>query len=164
MKKTWLWAGIASLLLAAPTFAQDYAKSCEKFKADIAKQKATCAEEDAAAAKLACKTKEDMNAALKLFQTCGNKAVAAATAGAKSGGAAGSSSASKEWRCKAVDPADHKDIAEAAAPKMTECTAALKEKVKAARCSAGGDKVEFLNQSWVVNKWTPGTKATVACK
>jgi hypothetical protein len=164
MKKSWLGGGLAVLLLAGPALAQDYAASCEKFKGDLAKQKANCAEENAEAAKLACKTKDDMNAALKLFQKCGSKAVAAATAGAKAGSAGAGSTATKEWKCKAVDPKDSKDIAEAVAPKMTECTTALKEKVKAARCSATTDKVEFLNQSWVVSKWSPGTKSTVACK
>src|SRR5262245_19556864 len=115
MKKTWLGGGIAALLLAGPAFAQDYSKSCEKFKADIAKQKATCPDEDAAAAKLACKTKEDMNAALKLFQACGNKAVAAATAGKSGGAAAGAAaaSASKDRHYQDLDATDNKDIAEA---------------------------------------------------
>jgi hypothetical protein len=174
MKKTWLMGGLA-VILAGPAFAQDpMVQGCEKFKADIAKQKDACAEENAAAAKISCKGKDDLNAALKLFQVCGKKATAAATSG-KSTGAGASSTASagggakegaptREWKCKAVDIADNKDIAEAAAPRMTECSAALKEKVKAARCSTGGDKVEFLNQTQVGSRWTKGVKATVACK
>jgi hypothetical protein len=174
MKKTWLLGGLAALMLAAPARSQDaIVQGCEKFKADIAKQKDACSEENAAAAKISCKTKDDMNAALKLFQTCGKKSVAAATSGGKTassttaskdGAAAKDSGATKEWKCKAVDVTDNKDIAEASAPKMMECMTALKEKVKAARCSAGAEKVEFLNQSWVINRWSKGTKLSVTCK
>ena len=180
MKKTWLMGGLA-VILAGPSLAQDaMVQGCEKFKADIAKQKDACAEENTAAAKITCKGKDDLNAALKLFQTCGKKATAAATsgksAGASSSASAGSSggaakegsakegAATREWKCKAVDIADNKDIAEAAAPKMMECSAALKEKVKAARCSTGGDKVDYLNQTQVGSRWTKGVKSTVACK
>ena len=171
MKKTWLMGGLAAIL-AGPSFAQDaMVQGCEKFKADIAKQKDACAEENTAAAKISCKGKDDMNAALKLFQQCGKKATAAATSG-KSAGASASSSGgtakegapTREWKCKAVDVADNKDIAEATAPKMMECSAALKEKVKAARCSTGGDKVDYLNQTQVGSRWTKGVKSTVACK
>ena len=175
MKTTWLMGGLAALSLAGPAYAQDaMVQGCEKFKVDIAKQKAACPEENAAAAKITCKTKDDMNAALKLFQTCGQKAVAAATSGSKASGGSASASgdstaagagATKEWKCKAVEVADvTKDIAEATAPRMTDCMNALKEKVKAARCCAGAENVEFLNQSWVINRWSKGTKISVACK
>jgi hypothetical protein len=174
MKKTWLIGGLVALL-AGPALAQDpMVQGCEKFKTDIAKQKEACAEENTAAAKITCKTKDDLNAALRLFQACGKKASAAATSGKSSGGSTSSSSSSsntassststREWKCKAVDAADNKDIAEAAGPKMMDCTAALKEKVKVARCSAGTAKVEFLNQMLVGTTWTKGSKATVACK
>jgi hypothetical protein len=175
MKKTWLMGGLA-VILAGPSFAQDaMVEGCEKFKADIAKQKEACAEENTAAAKITCKGKDELNAALRLFQTCGKKATAAATSGksagastsasaGSSGGAAKEGAATREWKCKAVDIADNKDIAEAAAPKMMECSAALKEKVKAARCSTGGDKVEYLNQTQVGSRWTKGVKSAVACK
>jgi hypothetical protein len=173
MKKTWL-LGTLSALLAAPALAQDpMAQGCEKFKADIAKQKDACAEENTAAAKITCKTKDDLNAALKLFQACSKKATAPKSGGASSTSTSSSSSSAssegggstREWKCKAVDMTDStKDIAEATAPKMMECSAALKEKVKAARCSAGADKVEFLNQTMVGGRWTKGTKFTVACK
>jgi hypothetical protein len=178
MKKTGLIGGLVALL-AGPALAQDpMVQGCEKFKTDIAKQKDACAEENTAAAKITCKGKDDLNAALKLFQACGKKATAAATAGkpsstgasassSGSGGEAkdGASASTREWKCKAVDPADNKDIAEASAPRMSECSAALKEKVKAARCSASGtDKVEFLNQTMVGTRWTKGAKFSVACK
>jgi hypothetical protein len=172
MKNIGLMAGLAALVLAGPVCAQDaMVQGCEKFKADIAKQKDACAEENAAAAKITCKTKDDMNAALKLFQACGKKAVAAATSGQSGGttasteGDAAKSGSTREWKCKAVDMVDNtKDIAEAVAPKMSECMASLKEKVKAARCSAGGDKIEYLHQNFVVGRWTKGTKISVACK
>jgi hypothetical protein len=171
MKKTWLMGGLVALL-AGPALAQDaMVQGCEKFKTDIAKQKDACADENAAAAKITCKTKDDLNAALKLFQTCGKKATTAASSGKSSGASASTGStgakegaAAREWKCKAVDAADNTDIAEASAPKMMECSAALKEKVKAARCSTGTEKVEFLNQTMVGSRWSKGAKASVACK
>jgi hypothetical protein len=174
MKKTWLVAGLAALVLAAPAYAADpVVDGCEKFKADTAKQKDKCVEENAEIAKITCKTTADLNAAMKIFQKCGAKVVAAATSGgAKAGGTtagkddppAKEAGSTREWKCKAVDPADNKDIAEASAPRLTQCMTALKEKVKATRCSAGTDKTEYLHQNWVVNAWSKPTKATVICK
>ena len=160
LRKTVL-VSLACLFTAGGLRAQDaYVKGCEKFKADIAKFADKCPDESAEMAKISCKGKEELNTATKVFGTCAKKVAGAATAGAKAGGA----KAAREWKCRAVDPADGKPFAEAAAPKMLECGKVLDAKVKEARCSAGAAKVEYLKQMEAAGSWTKGTKSTLACQ
>jgi hypothetical protein len=173
MPRKSLWLGLVLALAAGGASADaSLSPACEKTKADIQKQGEACTAESAEAARIGCATKEDLTAVIKLFRRCGDKKVAAAT-GSKRGGASGAkarsadSAAGKtaaERKCKAVDPADSKDIAEASAAKITECTVALKDKVKAARCAAGTEKVEYLSQTEFAGKWSKGVKISLACK
>jgi hypothetical protein len=159
LEKTMLLS-LSALLCAGGVIAQEgYVKGCEKFKADLAKLGDKCPEENSEIAKISCKGQEEMNAAMKVFRKCADKMAGAAT-GAKAGGA----KAAKEWKCRAVDPADGKPFAEAAAPKMLECGKALEAKVKEARCAAGAAKVEYLKQMEAAGSWTKGTKSTLACQ
>lgn len=152
---------VATLFTAGFVSAQDaYVKGCEKFKTDLTKFKDKCPEENADVAKISCKGKEEMNAAMKLFRKCADKVAGAATGKT----AAGEAKPAREWKCRAVDAADQKDIAEASAPKMMECAKALDEKVRTARCAAGAEKVEYLRQNQAAGSWTKGTKITLACK
>ena len=157
LKETML--SLAVISCATALGAQDsYVKGCEKFKADIAKLADKCPDESAKMAKISCKGQEEMNAATKIYRTCAEKMVGAAT-GAKTG-----AKAAKEWKCRAVDPADGKPFAEATAPKMMECGKALDAKVKEARCAAGTAKVEYLKQMETAGSWTKGTRSTLACQ
>jgi hypothetical protein len=158
---------VCAVFAAATAGAQDpTAEACANTKADLQKQASACPEENAKAAGVACKNKDDLNVMLKLFRACGDRKVAAASTGKGGSSAAtsGGSTSGRTWKCRAVDPADNKEIAEASAAKMTECSTALKDKVKAARCAAGKDSVEYVAQMDVAGSWTKGTKASVACK
>ena len=160
MLKKSLLLFLAAVFCASGAMAQEaYVKGCEKFKTDLAKLADKCPDESAEMAKISCKGQEEMNAATKVFRKCAEKVAGAAT-GAKAGGA----KAAKEWKCRAVDPADGKPFAEATAPKMMECGKALEAKVKEARCAAGAAKVEYLKQMEAAGSWTKGTKSTLACQ
>ena len=160
MLKKIMLLSMAALFCGNRIMAQEaYVKGCEKFKTDMAKLGDKCPEENAEMAKISCKGQEEMNAAMKVFRKCADKMAGAAT-GAKAGGA----KAAREWKCRAVDPADGKPFAEAAAPKMLECGKALEAKVKEARCAAGATKVEFLKQMEAAGSWTKGTKSSLACQ
>jgi len=154
LRKTVLLS-LSALLCGGGVMAQDaYVKGCEKLKADLAKLGDKCPEETAEAAKISCKGKEEMNAATKTFRKCADKMA----------GAASSGKAVKEWKCRAVDPADGKPFAEATAARIMDCGKALDAKVKEARCAAGAAKVEFLRQMEAAGSWTKGTKSSLACQ
>jgi hypothetical protein len=161
LKKTLPWC-FAALSTGSLAMAQDaYVKGCEKFKTDIVKLADKCPDESAEMAKISCKGQEEMNAATKVFRKCTDKVMGAALAKAKAGE---ESKGPKEKKCRAVDPADGKPFAEAAAPKVTECGKALEEKVKAARCAAGTAKVDYMKQMEAAGSWTRGVKTSLACK
>jgi hypothetical protein len=144
-----------SLLLVGSAWADSVSDSCEKLKSDVAKWKDDCPDEHLAAEKIVCKTKDDLNAMLKVHKTCGEKKVAKATAPKDA-------SAASDKKCRATLPDGTTVIAEETG-KLMDCLKKLKEKVTTDKCTGDTKTFEYLTQTEVVDKWTKGTKAKVTC-
>lgn len=69
--------------------------------------------------------------------------------------------------CRAVEATEDKAdkvIAEASAASGSECRTALKEKLKAARCTGSTTQVTYRLQTWAVGRWSNGARLTLSCR
>jgi hypothetical protein len=55
-------------------------------------------------------------------------------------------------------------IVEAKAEGLSACNAALKEKLRAARCVPGAASVTYRLQQWGVGRWSNGVRLSLACR
>lgn len=145
---------LCCLLLAASTAHADSVNDgCENLRKKLQQFEADCPDENTEAKKIECKSKDDLNAMLKLFKTCGDKKVAKATSG----------KSDKQTKCRGVEVEGGAIIAEIAAPKLMECLTKVREKVAADKCGGTIQKYEFLTQTQVAGSWTKGSKSTARC-
>jgi hypothetical protein len=125
---------------------------CEQAKSDAAEMQRRCPDTASAAAKVVCRSADDGMAVARLMAQCAGKITANLASG------------KIESFCKAVDPADGKDIAEASGAGSIECGKVLKQKFMAARCAPGVSRVAYVHKNGGVgNQWSNGVKLTLAC-
>ena len=66
--------------------------------------------------------------------------------------------------CRALEATGDKAIVEASAATLSACNAAVKEKLRAARCTSGVGSVTYRLQQWGVGRWSNGVRLSLSCR
>ncbi len=180
MKKAML---MCAVLISGSALADNLTASCEKCKTDLTgKFAAQCPDEAAQAKGASCGTKDNLNAMIKLFSSCGKKRVSApstdpstqATTASKTPASTTSTSSSGlkpptaaekggGVPCKAL-ALDGTTVLFEDNDRTLACMSKLKEKVAASKCDGSSKQVEFLySEQLSTGKWTKGSKLKALC-
>jgi hypothetical protein len=66
--------------------------------------------------------------------------------------------------CRAAEASQDVTIVEASAGSISACNAAVKEKLRGARCTSGVTSVPYRLQQWAVGRWSNGVRLSLSCR